>query len=163
MHRSKKPLYSITSSARASSVGGTLKTGRAFRATDQSIRGEQRIRNADANLAIVAHRSGMERHEGIFHYVLREGLACSRSSFHKARHVLENCFDQLVDQIVIGHAGLAIVSEGNIHERSPELGITCALPIPPNRNALQSMGCVSANYIEFPHHHLCARDVRVVP
>ena len=42
----------------------------------------------------------MERQEGIFHHVLWEGVARCRRSFHKARLVLEGCFDQLVDQIV---------------------------------------------------------------
>ena len=33
---------------------------------DRSIRGNERLRNADANLAIVADRAGMERQEGAF-------------------------------------------------------------------------------------------------
>jgi hypothetical protein len=36
-----------------SSVLGTVKTGREFRATDRSIRGSERLRNADVDLAIV--------------------------------------------------------------------------------------------------------------
>src|SRR3984893_16461035 len=46
------------------------------RAMDQSIRGDKRVRNAEADLAIVADRAGMERQKGVFHHVLRNGLAC---------------------------------------------------------------------------------------
>jgi hypothetical protein len=42
----------------------------------------------------------MERHEGVLIRVLRKGLACSWSSFHKARLVLEDRFDELIHQIV---------------------------------------------------------------
>ena len=59
----------------------------------------------------------MERQEGVFIRVLREGLACSRMSFQKARLVLEDRFDQLVDQIVreIGSPDREIIhSDGDI-------------------------------------------------
>src|SRR5437879_4894100 len=65
----------------------------------RSIRWDESIRNFDSNLAIVADRARMERQEGIFHRILRDGLACGRSRFNKARLVLEDCFDQLVGQI----------------------------------------------------------------
>src|SRR3984893_9424264 len=71
-----------------------------FCAMDRSIRGRERLRNADADLAIIADSAGMKRQEGILHDVLWEGVACCQSSFHKAGLVLEGCFDQLVDQIV---------------------------------------------------------------
>src|SRR5437588_8383110 len=61
---------------------------REFHATNPSIRGSERIRNADADLAIVADRAGVKRQEDVFHHVLREGLAGSRIGFHKARLVL---------------------------------------------------------------------------
>jgi hypothetical protein len=75
------------------------------------------IRNFDANLAIVAHRARMKRHEGVLIRVLRKGLACSWTSFHKARLVFENCFDELIYQIVreIGSSDHKIIhSNGNI-------------------------------------------------
>src|SRR5271165_2149198 len=73
---------------------------------DQSIRGSERLRNADADLAIVADRTGVERQEGVLLRILWDGLMCRRASFHEARLVLENGFDQLVDQI-IGEIGSA--------------------------------------------------------
>src|SRR5262249_22600274 len=45
-------------------------------------------------------RTGVEWQEGVLIHVLREGVACSRMSFHKARLVLEHCFDELIHQIV---------------------------------------------------------------
>jgi len=39
----KQHPYSISLSALASGVGGTVKTKRVFRATDQSIRGNQEV------------------------------------------------------------------------------------------------------------------------
>ena len=47
--------------------------------------------NADADLTIVADRTGVEWQEGVLIHVLRESVACSRMSFHKARLVLEDC------------------------------------------------------------------------
>src|ERR1700730_4749440 len=83
----------------------------------RSIRWDEGIRNFDANLAIVAHRARMKRHEGVLIRVLRKGLACSWTSFHKARLVFENCFDELIYQIVreIGSSDHKIIhSNGNI-------------------------------------------------
>ena len=42
----------------------------------------------------------MERQEGIFIDILRDGVACRGSSRHEARLVLEVRFNQMVDQIV---------------------------------------------------------------
>src|SRR5712691_3161422 len=81
------------------------------------VRGNQRLRNAHSDLPIVADSAWVERQEGIFIDVLREGLACCRMSFQKARLVLVNRFNQLVDQIVreIGSPDRKIIhSDGDI-------------------------------------------------
>jgi hypothetical protein len=46
--------------AKPDRVLGTRKTGRVFRAAEQSIFGNERVRNADADLAIVADRASGE-------------------------------------------------------------------------------------------------------
>ena len=59
----------------------------------------------------------MERQEGIFHHILWDGLACCRGRFHKARLVFEDCFDELIHQVVreIGSPDRKIVhSDGDV-------------------------------------------------
>ena len=62
-------------------MGWNGQAGREFPATNPSIRGNERLRNFGADLAVVADSAGMERQEGVFIRVLREGLACRRMSF----------------------------------------------------------------------------------
>jgi hypothetical protein len=73
------------SSAQTSSVDYKVTRSRRTR----SIRWEESIRNFGA-----ADRTRMERQEGIF----REGVAFRRSRFNKARLLLKDCIDQVVDQ-----------------------------------------------------------------
>ena len=76
MHRRIEHLYLIIFVGATDQWVGHGQAKREFRATDPSIRGNQRVWNADADLAIVAYRAGVERQEGIFLNVLRDGLAC---------------------------------------------------------------------------------------
>ena len=70
-------LYSITTLVRPRNGLGTVKlTENCARPTNQFVRtSESGMANAD--LAIVADRAGVERQERIISHVLREGLACS--------------------------------------------------------------------------------------
>src|SRR5262245_4611372 len=70
----------------------------ASRAQPKSVYGE--IRNLCANLAVIAHRPGVERQEGVLVDVLWNGLACRGMKLQKARLVLENRFDESVGKVV---------------------------------------------------------------
>lgn len=59
----------------------TAKPRQAFRATDQSIRRNERLRNADADLAIVADRAEMERQEGVFPTFCGRVLLAAEAAF----------------------------------------------------------------------------------
>jgi hypothetical protein len=60
----------------------------------ESIRWDERIRNFDADLAIVADSPGMERQEGVFYHIRRESIARRQSCFHKSGLVFEDRFNQ---------------------------------------------------------------------
>ena len=86
--------------AGTSSVDDKIKTGRTFRLADQSIRWGEGVRNFDANLAIVADGTRMEREECVLVDVLREGFRRRRNGLHETIVIDIDCLHELIDQFV---------------------------------------------------------------
>jgi hypothetical protein len=77
----KADICSAANSARfhrlvAANVQDKVTAARTLRATNPINSLERSIRNFDANLTVVADCAGMERHEGVFDHILREGITC---------------------------------------------------------------------------------------
>src|SRR5436853_279784 len=73
---------------------------------DPSVRGDKRFRNFDANLAIVADRTGVERQKRVLEHVLRNRLLGGISRTDQRRLIVVNGLDQVVDE-VLGKIGAA--------------------------------------------------------
>src|ERR1700730_17415703 len=66
----------------------------------ESMRRRERIRNFDANLAIVSNRTGMEGQECVLVDVFGEGIRRRWNGFHETIVIDKGCLHKLIDQFV---------------------------------------------------------------
>ena len=75
-------------------------------------RGDQHVGNSDADLAIVAKRTGVKRQKRILEDILRDRLLGGIYRTDQARLIVVNGLDQIVDEVLgkIGAANREVVN-----------------------------------------------------